>query len=332
MNLIAVDRRSLSAALGVWLATMLALSLHLDDPWWAAISAYRISDPDRQTEFTLGAHRIIGTILGCILGYQLALHTQNVPWAQLFALFIVAAFGTYQRFTSYYTYAWFLGALMPIILIAVAIEDPTQTLDWAYFRTLEVVVGVIAIMLVDGLLAPWRDPAAPPAPGSTALLDQAAITKAALVAGASVVVITLIWTGYDLPSGPQILLTTLAMLSLDFAQTLKKGVMRAVGCLAGGGGGLLMAGLSIESFWLWSILFFIGLMIAARLHHSRGPNAYIGTQAGFGFIVAMVTGSGPPDSILPAVDRLAGISLGVMIMVVLYLVVESAFEPSRPPR
>lgn len=137
---------------------------------------------------------------------------------------------------------------------------------------------------------------------------------------------TLLWTGFDLPSGPQILVTTLAMLHLDFERTLKRGAMRVVGCLLGGGAGLLVSGLSIESFWIWSMFLFVGMTIAAQLYHSQSPYAYAGIQVGFGFIMAMVTGSGPPDSIMPAVDRLVGISIDVAIMAVLYMMVDSVFQ------
>lgn len=127
MSIVQVDQRSLSTATGCWLAVTLALVLHLDDPWWAAFSALRISDPNRKVEISLAVHRLVG----CILGYLLALHTQNLAFAQVLCLFAAAVVGTYQRFADRHGDAWFLGALMVVLLIVTMIEDPAETLYWA---------------------------------------------------------------------------------------------------------------------------------------------------------------------------------------------------------
>ena len=56
--------------------------------------------------------------------------------------------------------------------------------------------------------------------------------------------------------------------------------------------------------------------------HASGPHGvgYVGTQAAFAFIVALIQGAQPPDSILPGVDRFAGIVGGLAILMVISLV------------
>ena len=51
---------------------------------------------------------------------------------------------------------------------------------------------------------------------------------------------------------------------------------------------------------------------------------YVGTQAAFVFIVTMIQGSRPPDSIMPGIDRFAGITggLGILLIVSMLLVAE----------
>jgi hypothetical protein len=46
---------------------------------------------------------------------------------------------------------------------------------------------------------------------------------------------------------------------------------------------------------------------------------YVGTQFAFVFVVTMVQGLAPPDSIMPGVDRFAGITGGLGILMIVSL-------------
>ena len=46
---------------------------------------------------------------------------------------------------------------------------------------------------------------------------------------------------------------------------------------------------------------------------------YVGTQAAFVFIVTLIQGAAPPDSILPGVDRFIGITGGLAILLIVSL-------------
>ena len=50
------------------------------------------------------------------------------------------------------------------------------------------------------------------------------------------------------------------------------------------------------------------------LHLGSGPSAYVGTQGGLAVIIALVAGTTPPESIVPVAGRLAGATLGVVIL------------------
>ncbi len=58
------------------------------------------------------------------------------------------------------------------------------------------------------------------------------------------------------------------------------------------------------------------------MHIQVGPHGvgYVGTQAAFAFIVTMIQGAAPPTSIMPGVDRFAGIVGGLAILMVISLV------------
>ncbi len=324
------DRRGLAAGFGVWLAVAVAFALELEEPLWAAMSAYRISDPDDRVLFSRGVMRVVGTVIGCVFGYVLAVQLQDILVAQVFVLFVVISFCTYERFVSAYSYAWVLAGVTFTLIMVTSFESPDNLLAIAYFRGSEILVGVIVMMIVDALvMRPKRHFGhypKPPKPDGEAL-DS--ITKAALLSATAAIVIPVLWFWLLLPSLVQVVVTTIAVLEKDFASTRWKSLMRVSGCLIGGGAGVIVAGLGIQSFWLWSVFLLLGMVLFAQIHHGKTRFSYLGTQAGYGFLFGMIIGPGPPGSIMPAVDRLVGISLGIVVMIVLYMMIESLFPSAR---
>jgi uncharacterized membrane protein YccC len=93
-------------------------------------------------------------------------------------------------------------------------------------------------------------------------------------------------------------------------------VHRIVGCLAGGVAALACLALSIEAFLPWVLIIAAAMWICMHLQTSSRGVGYVGTQAAMVFIVTMVQGNGPPSSIMPGVDRFAGITGGLAVLLV----------------
>ncbi len=81
---------------------------------------------------------------------------------------------------------------------------------------------------------------------------------------------------------------------------------------------------------VYVIALFAGIFYFSRLHHGGGPQSYIGTQGGLACITAMVTGNGPVLDIWPVLERLAGVVLGVALMVSVSFVL-AALRAARAP-
>jgi hypothetical protein len=71
-----------------------------------------------------------------------------------------------------------------------------------------------------------------------------------------------------------------------------------------------------------------GIWIAAHVQASQRGIGYVGTQGAVVFISTLVQGWGPPASIFPGLDRFAGISGGLLIL----LAVSWLTAPSMIPR
>ena len=323
-------RQGLATATGVCLAVLAAFVAGTDDPWWAAISAWMVANPDRSAQFAKGVMRLAGTFAGCALGLLAAVWLADLHVLQLLALFVAGALGVRKRFGGgSWSYAWFLGALTFSMLLITGMTQPDALWQFAQDRAIEIVCGVVAAGVAGAVLAPGAQsqPAGAGAPGAAPLHDFD-LDRLAVISGTVLVIVILIWTSFDLPQPLQVVISSIVVLDRDVATAQVRGRQRLLGCLLGAALGLGFIALVGDVLPLWLFALFGGLFALSRLHHGGGPNAYVGTQAGFAFIMAMVTGSGPPATILPALDRLAGIMLGVAIVIV----VSFAVAPRRPER
>jgi uncharacterized membrane protein YccC len=135
--------------------------------------------------------------------------------------------------------------------------------------------------------------------------------------------VPLVWRWLELPSLSQTAITVAAVMALpalsndamaDQQKIAERAVHRILGCLFGGVVGLSCLALSVESFLPWLLLLTAGIWIAAHVQASRLGVGYIGSQAAVVFILTLVQGRGPPLSILPGIERFAGITGGLLIL------------------
>jgi uncharacterized membrane protein YccC len=320
-------RQGLATAGSVTLAVWVGAYLGQQDLWWAAISAWIVSNPDFGALWRKLAMRIAGTAFGLLIGFFLSVAIQGQPALQAIAFFAVCAFGPYQRFSSAYGYAWFYGAITIAMLLAVSIVAPKTLFAFAQYRFPEIVTGALASAFVHALVRPG-DAAAPPKPTELAPRDRA-LFRVALVGGFSGVGVTLVWLAFALPSLPQGLISTLVLIDSDTSNIRVRGRQRFLGCALGALLGLACVGVGLDAEPVYFATLFAGIFYLSRTHHGGGPSSYIGTQGGVAFITAMVTGRGPPSSILPAVERLAGILIGVTLMTGVALVLSALAAPPR---
>ena len=250
-------------ALAVTLATVIALQLRVDAPWWAAISAFVSVRTTAPASMQRGALRIIGTAIGAAFGLLLS------PWliedqvALSLVLLAVGTLGVLGLQVSNHGYAWLLGAVTTVMVLLAALSDPQSTFDIACNRTAEVTIGTTAAILVTLVLMPIAQTAlsAPAAPGwSNVLETQWPSVEHALRAGVAVMLVPLVWRWLELPNLSQTAVTAAAVMAVpalthdDAANRqliTERALHRLLGCLLGGVAGLACLILSIESFLPW---------------------------------------------------------------------------------
>jgi uncharacterized membrane protein YccC len=324
-------RQCAMMALAVALATTVALEMRVDAPWWAAISAFVSVQATAPASVRRGSLRILGTAIGALLAFLVS------PWliddhvALLLVLFAVSTLGVLGLQVSGHGYAWLLGAVTVDMVLLAGLGDPLSTLDVACNRTAEVVIGTMAAMVLATLLGENAEIslARPPPPGWSDLLGrQWPSVRHAVSAGLGVMLVPLVWMWLELPNLSQTAITVAAVMAVpalssdEIANQEKitgRAMYRLLGCFLGGVTGLACLALSLESFLPWLLILTTGIWIAAHVQSSRRGIGYVGTQGAVVFITMLVQDWGPPTSILQGIDRFAGISGGLVILLLVSL-------------
>ena len=165
--------KALGAALSVALAAFVALILHSDEPWWAAISAWMMTGISLADALPRGVMRILGSIAGAAVAVLvLGLFAYDLlPFC--LCLFTIAWLGLFGFAKSRHGYAWLISAITGNLVMLIALDQPQTAFTIAVNRIADVTIGTAATLLVTYLLPKIQDVAsgnAASAPSSLPLL------------------------------------------------------------------------------------------------------------------------------------------------------------------
>ena len=103
-------------------------------------------------------------------------------------------------------------------------------------------------------------------------------------------------------------------------QVAERALHRLLGCVLGGVAALLCLSFSVTSFVWWLAIIAGGVWVCMHIQTSTRGVSYIGTQSAIVFIVTLIQGAQPPSSIMPGIDRFAGVTGGLAILLLVSLV------------
>lgn len=319
-------RAGLATALSVIAAVLIAIAAGFDDPWWAAISAWMVANPDRSAMWSKGAMRITGTIAGCFFGYWTVALAGEVTPVLLVAMAGVGALSNERRFSSRFGYAWILFGITYLMVIFAQLGNSNDIFHFTLARAAEIITGVLTAMVAGFVVAPRVTAASGGAPRPAPEFTSGPM---ALIGGIMPLVVAFGWALFDIPSIQQVMVSSLAVLDRDVGTVHMRIAQRLGGCVLGAAIGLSMILIGVDDFPMWLAVFGGGLFVLSGLHQGGGRYAYVGTQGGIALIMTMVTGRGPPAVILPIIDRLGGMVFGVLLIVVVSHVVSLKIAAAR---
>ncbi len=147
---------SLRVAVAAVLAAYLALVFHLNSPYWAVISTLTVMNPFVGATLRKSIHRIVGTIVGALLGLVIASLVVNSLLLYLSFCFLVMATAQYFVTTTRAPYMFILGGLTALIVFASLGISLDQPYFFAFWRTSEVALGIVAIWVAVLLVYPGQ--------------------------------------------------------------------------------------------------------------------------------------------------------------------------------
>jgi uncharacterized membrane protein YccC len=112
---------------------------------------------------------------------------------------------------------------------------------------------------------------------------------------------------------------------------MQRAAHRLIGCLLGALAGLACLAFVGSDFLLWLALIPPGIWLCSQIQTGTAGVSYIGTQAMFAYLMSMVQGQGPPDSISPGLERLVGVMGGLSVLFVVTLILSLIPMPSPAP-
>ncbi|HTZ70597.1 MAG TPA: FUSC family protein, partial [Acetobacteraceae bacterium] len=310
-------RHGVMASLAVGAAIVLALALHVQDPWWAGISAFICTQATQPQLLQKAALRIAGTVGGAAFSYALAPWAMQDQAALLLLLFVAGMVGTLGALVSRFGYAWQLSGMTIFLVTLGALDEPSQFFSLAVYRTADIVLGVATSIAVGWLMASDDAAVVSAAPGWRSVLGENwhAVLHAAR-AGLAVASVPLVWRYLELPNLNQMAVSIASVMAvpalrgvpaLDQAAIAKREWQRVAGCLLGGGAALLLVGSpAAQSFLPWLLAIMVGVFLAIQLQTCRFDINVVGMQAGIALLLTAMQGWGPPASLAPAILRIAG--------------------------
>ena len=317
-------RLALAAALAVGIAILLALLLRLQAVYWAGISAFVCVQASHPQSLRKGVHRIIGTLLGAAAAYLLFPLVAYDPFGTLLLLFAAGTLAILGSLVSDYSYAWLLGGITVMMVVLGALNDPSKTLDLAFYRSSEIILGTATALATARILLPRAEFVPRPAPGWASLRgEHAYMLGHAMRSGIGMALVPVIWRVFELPDLSQMAVSIGAVMAVpvltgdavkDRQVLVDRALQRLLGCVIGGGAGLLLLLTPLaQSFPIWLLALMAGAAIAAEFETGRYNLQNLGIQAEIGLIITMVQGWGPAVQLAPAFDRVAGM-IGAMLL------------------
>jgi uncharacterized membrane protein YccC len=157
-----VNGHAVAYALRAWTAALLALfiafELQLDNPIWAWLTAWIVSQPTPGMVLSRGIYRVFGTIAGAILAVVIIALFAQTPTLFVLALALLIGGCTVLSniLTNNRAYATVLAGFTAAIVASDAINDPNQVFFFATARGSAILIGVASTVVINWVFAPHR--------------------------------------------------------------------------------------------------------------------------------------------------------------------------------
>jgi uncharacterized membrane protein YccC len=331
--------------LSVLLAIALAHGLGVRNVGWAAFSAYIVFRLPLADSLVRGGLRLAGTLAGVSLAWLLAPVLLPSTALLSLALALVGVVSLYQALSGRCGYGWLLAGLSFAMVLVDGMSDASISVaDFARSRLAEVGIGAGVSILVSaaaGMMMPLQANGATLAdavPGAPLTAPRAALWHA-LQGALALALIPWVYAAWQPQELSQSSITILAVMmvpataQVDPARSVTLRVRhRLLGCVAGGALATMFLLLSHTSALGMLAAASLGVLIGRHIENGRLGLDYAGNQFALAFLVVLVADSYSPLQASSAVERLAGVLLGIALLEPVRLLFKLLLRQAHPAR
>jgi uncharacterized membrane protein YccC len=318
----APDRRAATAhalltAMASVVCLVLAEAWNLERADLAVWTTFLVMAQYSFTTFQKGVERVVGRGVGILAGLVLSTWFNDLPLVALALIGVALAAFFYLYFAGRLAYTFLQAGLYLVATFQLGHAAPTRAVWEAEELFAAIVLGVVVADLVTWVAGVEGDLSirfgdAPLWPLRAEWVNQSLML-------AVTVLITLLGAhAIDLPPATAAISVLLLTISPHLQALILKGELRIVGLLLAVLWSVLtflLVGL-LPYFPLFAALLFLGQFVATYLTATGGKYAYAGLQMGLVFPMTVVAAPSAFGSFTVAVERLAGILLGLLASII----------------
>jgi len=145
---------ALKTTIGILTAWGIVLWLQWPDPFLAPLAVMFLQTPYLGASLRKGLMRVLGTLAGALLVLGLLAWLIQERWPLIGMLSLVLAGAIYQMRHSRYAYAWLMVAVTVAIIAADAAARPELAFQLAVYRTSEAIIGILVVLVINGIFWP----------------------------------------------------------------------------------------------------------------------------------------------------------------------------------
>lgn len=310
--------------LSVLLAIIFAHLLGATNISWAAFSGYMVMRGNVAESTLRGVLRIIGTVAGATLAVVLTpLVLSNIFGLSLIAA-IIGGLCLYAGMTARHAYAWlFVGVTFEMILLDKIGKPDLPLMTFAVTRILEVVAGTAACIMVSALstLTARRYWPAPATPLTVTVGWHVGAARHAAQGGIALGLLPYL-SLLKVPELGQSSITVMAAMLIPVSVVGKSSLVpvsrrllyRTLGCVTGAVLAAIFLFAAAGSATILVVGTCLGVTLGRHIENGRSSIAYCGTQFVLAVLVALVPDSYAHAMIDPALERLASVLIGLLVL------------------
>ena len=300
---------------------MVSDALHLTYPGWAALSSFAVMSQSIRVSVTRAGHRIIGTLIGGTLALVLVPVLSFSPLLLILFCALSGAVVVWIAGTSSRAYAWVLGAVsvMRVLAEAQTGNDIPALLRFTSERLEEVIIGCALCVLIVLLFYPLNKHSLT-TPSAEDPVSPALRCQLALQAGITLALVASILLKFAMSGFWQAMVSVLAILILPNTHKDKTSLIhqrmqqRFAGCCIAALLSLLLLPLLQGSPPFYMITLTAGLWLGCYLQQKNPDVSYLGRQFTVAWIIVFIQDQLWLADAKTGVVRCLSILLAVMIL------------------